>query len=226
MAILGLDESDMYDESMIKRMWKQHVRKTHPDKNDNKEAATRKTQRLNQAKDICLNHAENLKRHHREKFEQGTGKTKTAHDKGRQDTGKKQHTEKEENKDKTGDSNKTKEQQQSKPQFEFKKMNASGSRRVHRKVDAHKQGKALVAEIETFFKDNFVAEEGKKIPTADILKMFIDSRGVSTDLEINLFKRHSKRLFLAVWPEARYSTCMKNMRCFMNIAARKVEQEV
>ena len=56
MTILGLTCLQSRDEAVIRRAWKQSVRRSHPDKQDQAQAqqATQQTQRLNQAKDVLL----------------------------------------------------------------------------------------------------------------------------------------------------------------------------
>jgi hypothetical protein len=76
-----------------------------------------------------------------------------------------------------------------------------------------KEVQAMVQEMNTFFKDKFVSKQGNRILVQDILNLFVSSRDTTTDYEKNLFKRHAKKLFLAVWSEARYSVLKTKYRC-------------
>ncbi len=90
--------------------------------------------------------------------------------------------------------------------------------RVHRKIEEYKEGKELVKEMRTFFRAGFVENSQNKLPVQAVLDLFVKSRPVPTsELELNLYKRHSKRLFQEAWPNAVCST-LGNKRCYWNVA--------
>ena len=94
------------------------------------------------------------------------------------------------------------------------------TRRIHRKIGDYQMGAALVKEIREFFCSEFEVSMQNRLMVNEILQLFIQSKTASTELESNLFRRHSKRLFLEAWPNAIYSI-YKNKRCFLHVMAKK-----
>ena len=88
--------------------------------------------------------------------------------------------------------------------------------RAHRSINNNPEGTALFEEIQKFFQDKFKKAYGSKLFTADILDLFIKSRDNTSILELNLFKRHAKKLFLVAWPSAVYSSS-NSKRCFHHV---------
>ena len=216
-SILGLAFAEIHNESKIKQAWKQKIRETHPDKyHTRQEDATKATQRLNEAKDTLL-----------EKF------TYPYEKKLREDEEECVLSEKQQERRRAEDA-----------QFEQKcgemydKMKAAYKRerhnnmnkkkkrlpttRVHRNINDYQEGKALVEEMKRGFKEMFEeADASSTLMVGDILDLFIKSRDHhTTDLETNLFKRHSKKLFIDAWPKAAYSS-FKNKRCFRHVCAKQ-----
>ena len=93
-------------------------------------------------------------------------------------------------------------------------------KRVHKKIGDYKEGAALVSEITEFFRLNFKESINIKVMLSEISKMFVQSRKTPTKLQANLFRRHSKRLFLATWPNAVYSM-HKNNKCFLHVGINR-----
>jgi hypothetical protein len=92
--------------------------------------------------------------------------------------------------------------------------------RVHRKSDECKEGMKLIEEIRAFVRENFVFDKFKKLLVCDMLELFIKSRDHISILEINLFKRHSKRLILEALPRVLY-TANTNKRCFLHVGIKQ-----
>jgi hypothetical protein len=92
--------------------------------------------------------------------------------------------------------------------------------RVHKKIEDYKEGKELVEEMRAFFREGFVDKFNHKLLVRAVMDIFIKSRaGQTSTLELNLFKRHSKRLFQEVWPGVVYST-LGNKRCYLNVSVK------
>ena len=93
------------------------------------------------------------------------------------------------------------------------------SARIHRKLSEYSEGRYLVNEIKSFFRDNFMLEASNQLEVSDIQDLFVRSRDHTTDLEINIFKRHGKRIFIETWPTSTYSR-KKFKRCFLHVRAK------
>ena len=92
--------------------------------------------------------------------------------------------------------------------------------RVHLNIGDYKEGRDLVKEMKTIFQERLVYTTGNKLLVSDVLDLFIKSRDHTSDLEINLFKRHSKKLLMAAWPEATYRM-LNNKRCYMHVQVKE-----
>lgn len=80
------------------------------------------------------------------------------------------------------------------------------------------KAREFLEEMQNFFKYNFMHSPSNKLLVGDLLELFIEARPLS-DLEKNLFKLHSPRLFRAAWPNADHST-YKNQRCWLNVSEK------
>jgi curved DNA-binding protein CbpA len=203
-AVLGLTLAESWDESKIKRSWKQMVKTTHPDKNISGNAnATLKTQRLNEAKDILINRLTN----NDDKKRREDDEEKVTREKELAETEAKQEAERQ------------MKLEQRRERYAKNRRKRSPSARVHKTLTDYKEGKELANEIKNFFRENFKLEASNKLAVKDVLDLFVKSRYLTTRLEINLFKRHSKRIFLETWPSSIYSMC-KNKRCFLHVTSK------
>ena len=200
LSLLGLSWKDRDNHTKIKEAWKNKVRLVHPDKNTISNA-TEQTQRLNEAKDVLL--AEDpLVKLQREAEEERAAMEKEKADYQR-------HL----------DELRAKAKQAQRERYtRNRKKRAEGSR-VHRKIEDYPEGKALMEEMKTFFKDKFTSKD-EHVSMADILRLFVKSRDNTTDLEKRLFHRHAKRLFAAAWPRARYTKHF-NKWTFYGVTAKK-----
>lgn len=211
MTILGLNYDECCDEQAIKRAWKQKVRLAHPDKNmQSNEQSTKQTQLLNEAKDVLLNRIsgddDQEDERRAEEYEKQARKKAEAEREARHQEWDELHK---------------KWLEARRERFvKNRKKRAPGSR-AHRKITEYKEGKAFMDEMEAFFQENITCKSWNKLLVKDILDLFIKSRkSPSVELDTNLFKRHSKKLFMEVWPNAVYST-LRNQRCFLHVDIKK-----
>ena len=91
--------------------------------------------------------------------------------------------------------------------------------RVHRKIGDYKEGRALLGEIKEFVKERFTASDVGKVAAKGVLAAFKGSRNSTSQLQVNLFQRHFKRLLLAEWPLTLH-TVFKGERCYSKICLR------
>ncbi len=91
--------------------------------------------------------------------------------------------------------------------------------RVHRKTEDRGENRKMVQEMKTFFQERFTSYRHTTVMVSDVLDLFVKSRDHTSDLEINLFKRHSKKLFMAAWPEAIYYSSYTK-RCYMHVRVK------
>lgn len=227
MTILGLTYKESLDVHAIRRTWKIHIMKVHPDKNQmSGDDATRQTQRVNEAKDILIarikeqgqdSHAAEEERLARERKAQAEEK---ARQQARQAEEKARQQERQAAWDQECAELQKKMKEAQRERYLKNRRKRAPEARVHRKIEDYKEGLDLINEMKRFFQDNFKNDTCNKILVNDILDLFIKSRNQTSDLEKNLFKRHSKRIFLAIWPNARCST-LKNKFCYMYVAIKK-----
>ena len=76
----------------------------------------------------------------------------------------------------------------------------------------------FLEEMQNFFKYNFMHSPSNKLLVGDLMELFIEVRPLS-DMEKNLFKLHSPRLFRAAWPTA-VSSRYKDQRCWLNVSEK------
>jgi len=187
LTLLGLCWSDHNNTQAIKKAWKQKVLSVHPDKSTS-HTANEQTQQLNNAKDVLLAQTEDLL----DKLEQQAEEERAAYEK-----------EKAVFEQKCNEIYEKAQQARHERYTQKRKKRAEGSR-VHRKVEDYPEGKALIEEMKTLFKNRFVSKE-EHVSMADIMDLFVKSREITTDLEKHLFHRHARRIFAATWPYARYT---------------------
>ena len=205
LILLGLSWSDCDNPKEINRAWKQKLLYVHPDKSKVRNA-TERTQRLNEAKDVLLAEfatEEDLLA----KEEQEAEEERAASEK-----------EKAAFEQKCNEMNQKAEQDRRECYTKNRRKRAEGSR-IHRKIEDYPEGKALVEDMKTFFKDSFISESAY-VSMADIMLLFVKSRENTSDLEKRLFHRHAKRLFAAAWPSAHY-TKHSNKWTFYGVAMKK-----
>jgi len=205
LILLGLSWSDCDNPKEINRAWKQKLLYVHPDKSKVRNA-TERTQRLNEAKDVLLAEfatEEDLLA----KEEQEAEEERAASEK-----------EKAAFEQKCNEMNQKAELDLRERYTKNRRKRAEGSR-IHRKIEDYPEGKALVEDMKTFFKDSFISESAY-VSMADIMLLFVKSRENTSDLEKRLFHRHAKRLFAAAWPSAHY-TKHSNKWTFYGVAMKK-----
>ena len=205
LILLGLSWSDCDNPKEINRAWKQKLLYVHPDKSKVRNA-TERTQRLNEAKDVLLAEfatEEDLLA----KEEQEAEEERAAYEK-----------EKAAFEQKCNEMNQKAELDLRERYTKNRRKRAEGSR-IHRKIEDYPEGKALVEDMKTFFKDSFISESAY-VSMADIMLLFVKSRENTSDLEKRLFHRHAKRLFAAAWPSAHY-TKHSNKWTFYGVAMKK-----
>jgi hypothetical protein len=225
-AVLGLSWAESQDELRIKRSWKQMVKKTHPDKNISENAnATLKTQQLNEAKDILISRiTNNNDKKRRDDEEERLAKLAEAKAKQAAEEEKKRENE-EERLVKLAEA-KAKQAVEREAILESRRERYIKNRkkrlpsaRIHKTLSDYKEGRDLVDEMKNFFRNNFMMEASNQLEVSDILDLFVKSRYHTTELEIKLFKRHSKRIFIETWPTSIYSR-KKFKRCFLHVRAK------
>ena len=96
---------------------------------------------------------------------------------------------------------------------------APGSR-IHKKIEDYKEGRDLIEEFKAFFTSNVNEKEGSRVFSRDLFNAFTKSRkdrgGVVTKLEMEMFWRHGKRLFMTLFPNCKY-TAYKHQRCYLHV---------
>jgi curved DNA-binding protein CbpA len=244
--VLGLKYPDNRDISAINRAWRHLVKHTHPDKNA---SGMIMTQRLNEARDILLASMEDeyakkqredeeeriasardeakrqqaahyayIKRKHAERDEYI--KAKQAKRREEEEEARRQQAKRKEEEEEARRQQAQREEAiRKQKEAECKSKKPVRLVRLHRKADQYPQGKELIEEMQKFFKNSFTSFSNNKLFVTEILELFIKSRDQTTDLEKNLFKRHSKKLFLSAWPSAVYFM-YKNQRCFLNVGVK------
>jgi hypothetical protein len=212
LSILGLRFTEIHDTSTILKAWKQRIRGTHPDKNHRgQENATEATQQLNEAKDTLLDiFNDPYEKKIKEDEEERVSREKEQAEREADNAELRQKCEDMYNKMKA----------HRRENYSTNRKKRLPTTRVHRKINDYLEGKALVEEMQMFFREKFMEKVNSTLLVGDILYYFIKSRDHTTDLEANLFKRHSKKLFLSAWPGSKYSSC-KNKRCFRHVCAKK-----
>lgn len=222
---LGLTVRDVTDEAAIQRAWKQGMKRVHPDKNFlmSTTESTRLTQKLNEARDILFNrlrahqpaqtaygHEQERMARERERAEQAAREKREADERAREDELFKKQC----------DAWYEKGQEARRERFVKNRRKRAPGTRVHKRIGDYREGKALIQEMTAFFHGNLMVQQCNKLPVQDILDHFINSRESTSDLEINLFRRHCKTLLMTVWEDTVYST-LRNQRCFMHLNIKK-----
>jgi len=97
---------------------------------------------------------------------------------------------------------------------------APGSR-IHKKIEDYKEGRDLIEEFKAFFTSNVNEKEGSRVFCRDLFNAFTKSRKdqggvVTTKLEMEMFWRHGKRLFMTLFPNCKY-TAYKHQRCYLHV---------
>ena len=201
LRVLGLTWDQRLNTSAIEQAWKQMIFRIHPDKNRGQQA-TEQTQKLNSARDTllyCLVDPEEKKRRESEEEALAREREKVALEA--------RHREQME-----------REQKEKREMYTRNRRKRLPGTRAHRKSAESAEGNELMVEMEKFFRERFEMCKGDRLKTSEISALFVVSRHM-TDLESNLFKRHSKKLFKTAWPKAVYSM-YKNQRCFLDVKAR------
>ena len=187
LTLLGLSWSDRNNTQAINRAWKRKLLSVHPDKSTSNNA-NEQTQQLNRAKDVLLEQSEDMF----DKLKRQAEEERAAYEK-----------EKAAFEQKCNEMHEKARQARRERYAEKRKKRAEGSR-VHRKVEDYPEGKALIEEMKTLFKNRFVSKI-EHVSMADMMDLFVKSRDSTSDLEKHLFHRHARRLFAAAWPDARYT---------------------
>jgi curved DNA-binding protein CbpA len=199
-AVLKLTWFESWDESAIKRSWKKIVKTTHPDKHTpGSTNATLITQQLNEAKDTLIGRLTN----HDDKKKREDEEERLAREKELAEIEAKHNAEMDNRRER----------------FTRNRRKRLPLTRVHRKSEDNKEGSELRSEMLKFFKENFLLSTASKIAVSEILNRFITSRYHTTKLEIDLSKRHCKRIFHAAWPTAVYYR-NKDNRFFLYVDAK------
>lgn len=221
LALLGFSRFSVLNEDIIKKAWKIRIAKVHPDKNSDP-GALKSSQMLNEAKDVLM----------------GTMDVQV--------DAKRMEAEEKERLDKQMRKNREDERQAFLRKFEqdcdaywekvkaIKRANYAKNRkprapgsRIHKKIEDYDEGKALVGRIKDVFAKCFEERPGAHVLCNELLSFFLKSNVEGSEekdkatatLEQRLFVRHGKKLFLAQWPNAKY-TLYKNQRCYLNVALK------
>ena len=201
LRVLGLTWDQRLNTNAIEQAWKRMIVRSHPDKNRGQQA-TEQTQKLNSARDTLLYRLvdpEEKKRRESEEEALAREREKVALEA--------RHREQME-----------REQKEKREMYTRNRRKRLPGTRAHRKSAESAEGNELMVEMEKFFRERFEMCKGDRLKTSEISALFVVSRHM-TDLESNLFKRHSKKIFKAAWPKAVYSM-YKNQRCFLDVKAR------
>ena len=201
LRVLGLTWDQRLNTNAIEQAWKRMIVRSHPDKNRGQQA-TEQTQKLNSARDTLLYRLvdpEEKKRRESEEEALAREREKVALEA--------RHREQME-----------REQKEKREMYTRNRRKRLPGTRAHRKSAESAEGNELMVEMEKFFRERFEMCKGDRLKTSEISALFVVSRHM-TDLESNLFKRHSKKLFKAAWPKAVYSM-YQNQRCFLDVKVR------
>ena len=213
LRVLRLTWDERLCRHAIERAWKKMIVKIHPDKNHGKEA-TEQTQKLNEAKNILLQRFMDPAEKRRRESEEET----RAREKEKAAFEAKCREEMEQYQREFQEFCERVKKIRRERYARNRKKRPPGTR-AHRKTAESIEGNTLLGEMERFFQERFQMCLGGKLGVSEISAMFMASRPM-TDLESNLFKRHSKRIFKIVWPKAAYSM-FNNRRCFLDVSAKE-----
>lgn len=83
----------------------------------------------------------------------------------------------------------------------------------------------LLGEMKAVFAARFEVNEEKRVAVEELLCVFESSRGEMTESERNLFNRHSKRLFLDLWPHSDWDA-NSEIPCYYHMSASPEVVEV
>jgi hypothetical protein len=91
-------------------------------------------------------------------------------------------------------------------------------KRLHRRTEDTPEGKKLLDEMKRVITECFEEKKGARVKSCDFFRVFARST-VLSEFDPNIFKQHSKKLFLAHWTRSRASM-FRNERCFVDMAAK------
>ncbi len=209
LSLLGLSIRDRNNKEVIRAAWKKKIYDAHPDRNSSSNTL-KVAQALNEAKDILLGESESeIDKFLREKREEALAKKKADE---QSQAVHHEYMRKREELD-------AKERELKRERYNKNRKKRAPESRVHRKIENYPEGKALIEEMRSFFKENFVSKPGsqKIVFVCDILDQFRKLREKDmSDLEKHLFQRHSKQILSFYYPDALYSR-FKNKRGFQCI---------
>ena len=206
--LLGLCWKDRENKEAIRAAWKQKIHKAHPDKNDS-QGATKLAQALNEAKEVLLGNPESeldkIQREAQEELQAKEEEIKREHEAFMRRCEEYHQKEKERKKERYNKN---------------RKKRVSDSR-AHKNIEQYAEGRILIEEMKSFFKDSFKSNNGStdRLLVSDIMDHFTKSRDTTSILEKRLFQRHAKRILQGIWPNAKYSK-FRNKMCFLFIAIR------
>ena len=209
LRVLGLTWDQRLNTSAIEQAWKQMIFRIHPDKNRGQQA-TEQTQKLNSARDTLLYRLvdpEEKKRRESEEEALAREREKVALEARHREQMEREQREYQEFTDRV--------KKIKRERYTRNRRKRLPGTRAHRTSAESAEGNALILEMERFFRECFEMCQGNRLKTSEISALFVASRPM-TDLESNLFKRHSKKLFKAAWPKAVYSM-YQNQRCFLDV---------
>jgi hypothetical protein len=83
----------------------------------------------------------------------------------------------------------------------------------------------LLGEMKAVFAARFEVNEEKRVAVKELLCVFESSRGEMTESERNLFNRHSKRLFLDLWPHSDWDA-NSEIPCYYHMSVKSASPEV
>jgi hypothetical protein len=194
LSVLGIEFSECKNKSRIRSAWKSKLRAIHPDKNKCIDS-TKQAQDLNEAKELLLACNDNY------------------------DVNKENEDEKESVHESTLDEKMNIQAEilrERKLHFVKNRKKRPPGTRAHRKSNLHDT--PVLTEMRTFFSNNFTKCFNKRhVFVSDIQNRFFRSRNDTTSLEKGLFKRHTNKILMTLWPEARYCR-YRNKRCYINIS--------
>jgi DnaJ-class molecular chaperone len=219
--ILGLSLSNATDRAAIMAAWKQKIKHVHPDKNTHASDATEQTQMLNEAKDTLLNEmcdpTEKAREEARdeEKAREKERAEKEAAKKQKEEDSRKYYED-------MFDEMFERAKAQKRARYALNRKKRAPGTRAHRKSQDNTEGVQFMEEMKGFIKEKFTASTDFNdiVPVSDILPLFMETRENTTDLEKNLFQRHTRKLFAAAFPQAAYTTS-KNKRCYRYVCIKK-----
>ena len=108
-------------------------------------------------------------------------------------------------------------------QFHLRTVNSFMMQTPRKGRAPNSRAQQLMDEMGVFFRNAFVSNPSSTghLNIQEIMELFTQSRGNTTDLERRLFQRHAKAVMQSAWPGAKYATYRTRKHCFKFVGLRQ-----